>query len=54
MVNHDATKPHLDIRKLSGMVKPGCVIVDTQYFFSPDDVESAGFRYMGIGRRGRK
>jgi len=50
LVVHDSTSPHLDLDKLSGVVKPDCVIVDTQYVFSPALVESKGYVYRSIGR----
>ncbi len=50
LANHDATKEHLDLKNLKERVKPDCVIVDTQYVFSPEDVANHGFVYRGIGR----
>jgi nucleotide sugar dehydrogenase len=53
LVNHDATRDALLLKNLASLVKPGCVIVDTQYVFSPQDTEAMGLIYRGIGRANR-
>ncbi|MFO7618478.1 MAG: nucleotide sugar dehydrogenase [Thermoplasmata archaeon] len=53
MVNHDTTRPGISLNELTKIVKPGCVIVDTQYIFQPEETAGAGFIYRGIGRRSR-
>lgn len=53
MVNHDETRPHLQLKDMAKSVKKDCVIVDTQYIFQPEETEKMGFTYRGIGRRSR-
>ena len=50
MVIHDDSTPYMELDNLSKFVKPNCVIVDTQYVFSPSETELKGFTYRGIGR----
>jgi nucleotide sugar dehydrogenase len=50
LVAHDSTAPHLELDSLVGLIKPDCVIVDTQYVYSPVEVESKGYIYRSIGR----
>jgi nucleotide sugar dehydrogenase len=51
--SHDAMIKKLSLSYIKSMVKPGCVLVDTQYIFEPDDVRKCGLIYKGIGRGAR-
>ncbi len=50
LVNHVLITEKLTLDNIKKIVKKDCVIVDTQYFFSPKDVLKYGYFYKGIGR----
>lgn len=50
LTNHDVIVEELDMEYIKKSVKEKCVIVDTQFIFSPEEVESLGYVYRGIGR----
>jgi nucleotide sugar dehydrogenase len=51
--SHDTIVKKLTMNYLKSKVKPDCVLVDTQYLFSPQEVKKQGLIYQGIGRRAR-
>ena len=51
ITDHDIFK-NFDLNYIKNLTKDKCIIIDGRGFFEKDEVKSAGFEYMGVGRSG--